>query len=182
MRAACDDLLRSCGCKVWVLAHQHHHRGATWYDDYEEVVWLLAYGRHRSGADDDFFPHCRALDAEGRLLPTVADRVALLRERDRRFVDAVRVEAPAILHEARSTPGEHRYLLGDDVAAAIAIEVDDELGVEAITLAFRLDAIDWDWVPIMLAAFASGEWEPVGRMPSRELKPGEIAMTVMLES
>jgi hypothetical protein len=170
----------TCGCEVWVIAHQHHHRGATWYDEHEDVVWLLAYGRHRSGEDDDFFPFCRALDAEDQLLPTVDDRELMLRERDRRFVEAVRVEAPVILAQARASPGEHQHLLGGDVNAGIAVEVDEDLGAEAITIAFRLDAIDWDYVPIMLAAFSDGDWQPIHRMPSRDLEAGEVAMTVTL--
>lgn len=168
----------SCGCEVWVVAHQHHHRGATWFDDSEEVVWLLAYGRHRSGEADDFFPYCRTLDEEDQLLPNVTDRKKLLGERDFRFVAAVRVEAPAILREARAVPGEHRHHFGGDVAAGIAVEVDGELDAEAITIAFRLDAIDWDYVPIMLAAFSPTQWELISRMPSRELEAGEVAMTV----
>lgn len=168
----------TCGCPVWVLAHQHDHRGATWYDEPEEVVWLLAYGRHRSGQDDDFFPYCKELDAQDLLLPNLQDRVELLRERDFRFVHAVRIEAPVILQQARAQEGEHRHLLGGDLDAGISVEVDEELEAEAITIAFGFDAIDWDWVTIMLAAFHPTGWESIGRMPSRELEPGEVAMTV----
>ena len=35
------------------------------------VVWLLAYGLHRSGDPDDFFPPCKRLDAEKRPPATV---------------------------------------------------------------------------------------------------------------
>jgi hypothetical protein len=28
---------------VWRLARGHDHRGATWYDQDEKVIWLLAY-------------------------------------------------------------------------------------------------------------------------------------------
>lgn len=60
----------TCGRDVWRLAYGHDHRGATLHDPEGEVIWLVAYGRHRSGQKDDFFPKCKALDAEERLLPT----------------------------------------------------------------------------------------------------------------
>lgn len=61
------------GVPVWVLSRGHDHRGATFYDEDMDVVWLLAYGRHRSGEAKDFFPYCIELDEEDRLLPTDAD-------------------------------------------------------------------------------------------------------------
>lgn len=170
-----------CGRTAWVLAHGHDHRGATIHDPEEEVVWLVAYGRHRSGQPDDFFPFCQSLDADDRLLPTPDDHERLARERDRRFVEAVRLEAPVILRDARAEPGERRHLLAGDIAAGIAIEVIP--GLESITIAFKLTALDWDLVPILLAAFdPDASWEMAPRMPSRELEPGEIAMTTMLET
>lgn len=169
-----------CGHTAWVLAHGHDHRGATIYDSEEEVVWLVAYGRHRSGQDDDFFPYCRSLDADERLLPTPDDYERMHRERDYRFVEAVRLEGPEILRHARHNPGEHRHLLAGDISAGIAVEVVP--GAAAITIAFQLDAVSWDRVPVLLAAlWPGGNWELIGRMPSRDLEPGEIAHTVMLE-
>jgi hypothetical protein len=34
------------GKTVWRLSRGHDHRGATWYDPDDKVVWLLAYGLH----------------------------------------------------------------------------------------------------------------------------------------
>lgn len=168
-----------CGCKAFVVAHQHDLRGATIHDPHEEVVWLVAAGLHRSGQAGDFYPYCKELDAEERLLPTPEDVERLIRERDRRFVQAVALEAPGILATARAKPGEHRHLLGGDVHAAITVEVVP--GIEAITIAFQFDAIDWDSVPVLLAAFhPSPNWEPAAAMPSRPLEPGEVAMTVLI--
>lgn len=169
-----------CGQTAWVLAHGNDHRGATIHDPEHEVVWLVAYARHRSGESDDFFPYCRGLDAADRLLPTEKDYKRLIEDRDRRFVEAVTLEAPLILRYGRENPGEHKHRLGGDMAAGIAVEV--EPGVEAITIAFRLDAIDWDAVPILCAAFYSGTpWDHATKMPSRELEPGEVAMEVVKE-
>jgi hypothetical protein len=60
----------SCGPDVWVVAHGNDHRGATVYDEFEEVVWLVSYHRHRSGEDRllSVHPGARARPA------TAADR------------------------------------------------------------------------------------------------------------
>jgi hypothetical protein len=63
----------TCGLRVYRLAYGNDHRGATLHDEVDAVIWLLAYGRHRSGKPGDFFPFCKGLDAEGRLLPTEDD-------------------------------------------------------------------------------------------------------------
>src|ERR1700722_8096957 len=98
----------SCSHEVWVLARGNDHRGATVHDVPREVVWLLAYGRHRSGKPDDFFPYCKGLDSDRRLLPTAADYKRMFTERDRWFAEAVRVEAPVILLKARKADGEYK--------------------------------------------------------------------------
>ncbi|HEY4281344.1 MAG TPA: hypothetical protein VGM91_24240 [Conexibacter sp.] len=168
----------TCGVPVWVLARGDDHRAATWYDEDEEVVWLLAYGIHRSGEPDDFFPDCKQIDAADRLLPVAEDYTRMFDERGERFVHAVRIEAPLILRAAREAPGEHRYMLGGEFGACITVEVDDELDAEAVTIAFRVDSLPFSHVSIVLAAFyADHAWEPVTRMPGRGLHAGEFAYT-----
>jgi hypothetical protein len=46
----------SSGETVYRLAYGHDHRGGTYYDEEEAVIWLVAFGRHRSGKPDDFYP------------------------------------------------------------------------------------------------------------------------------
>lgn len=46
------------GKTVYRLAYGDRHRGATWYDEAQDVVWLLAYAQHefRDGPDAfDYF-------------------------------------------------------------------------------------------------------------------------------
>jgi len=119
------------------LGYGHDHRGATFYDEDEAVIWLVAYGRHRSGAPDDFFPCCKKLDAEGRLLPGQADIARMYRDRDIRFVEAVTIEAPQALNAARETEGEYRCTIGGELGAGLAIEVVEELEATSITVAFK---------------------------------------------
>lgn len=159
---------------VWVLSRGHDHRGATIFDEEERVVWLLAYGRHRSGSPDDFFRYCPSLDAEDRLLPTDADYEALLDDRGERFVDSLSIEAPLYLKEAREQGTEIQVLVGGELGAKIAIEVAEEM--EATSIAVALDSLEGDHVALVLASFhAEGSWESATRMPSRPLDVNEVA-------
>jgi hypothetical protein len=170
----------SSGRKVWVLARGHDHRGGTFYDDEERVVWLLAYRLHRSDTKEDFFPYCKELDAQDALLPTPDDYEALFRERDARFAFAVRIEAPLILKAAREGEQEHRVMLGGEYGACIAVEVAGEL--ESTTVAFRVDTVLYDHVAMILAAFHDGSWDEVSTMPSRDLEPYEVAFEHLRET
>jgi hypothetical protein len=171
----------SCGVPVWVLAHGNDHRGCTWYDEDEHIVWLLAYRRHRSGASDDFFPYAKSLDAADVLLPEAADYRRAILERDSYFAWAVTVETPVLLQEARETPGEHSHVFGGRYGTRIDVEVDPEIG-EAITIAFDSATTPWEHAVIIMAVLAPGRlWEMTSRMPSRDLNDGEIAMTVLID-
>lgn len=169
----------TCGKPIWVLSRGNDHRGGTWFDARNRVVWLVAAGRHRSGAPGDFYPYCKQLDADGVLLPTDDDYERLFRDRDRRFAHSIRIEGPLILKQARAAPGEHRVMLGGTHGICIAIEYAEEL--EAITVAFRLDTLEFDYVPIVLQAIQVGKWDPVGAMPSRALESVEYAFELIHE-
>jgi hypothetical protein len=168
------------GKEVWVLARGHDHRGGTWYDDQERVVWLLASRWHRSGSAQDFFPYCKELDAAGRLLPTKSDYEALIRDRARRFAYSVRIEAPLILRAARETQKEQRVMLGGRFGARIAVEVADEL--EETTIAFKAGTVPVDYVAVILGCFhPDAAWGLADRMPSRDLEPDEFAFAHLRE-
>jgi hypothetical protein len=49
------------------------HRGVTWWDAAAQVVWLCAYGLHRSGEPDDAFHYFDQLLDSGSIYPTPAD-------------------------------------------------------------------------------------------------------------
>jgi hypothetical protein len=161
------------GHPVWVLARGNDHRAGTIFDPEHHVVWLVAYHRHRSGQKDDFFPYCRSVDADGRLLPDALDYKALFDDRAHRFAFHVRIEAPLILRAARVEGKEQRAALGGRFGACVAVEVAEEL--EAITVAFNVDSVPFAYVPVILEAFKVGAWDPVAKMPSRPLEAGEYA-------
>lgn len=176
----------SSGEDVYRLAYGHDHRGGTYYEADEGVVWLVAYGRHRSGTPDDFFPYCKQLDAEDRLLPVEADLARMYRDRDRRFVDAVTVEAPLILKKARETNGEYTCTVGGKLGASVTIEVVEELEMSSITIAMEpaddnpFSRVTLEQAQVLLVALVSGKWTEATRMPSRELTDDEVAYTIDL--
>ena len=176
----------SSGRDVWALGYGHDHRGATLHQEDEGVIWLVAYGRHRSGTEGDFYPVCKKLDEDGRLLPTKADFVHLYKDRDRRFIDAVTVEAPVALKAARETEGEYRCTIGGELGAGLAIEVIEEIEATSITVAFKpagggpLTTVTMEQGQVLLQALTCGKWEMIERMPSRELDPDEVAFTITL--
>jgi hypothetical protein len=162
---------------VGVLRHGHDHRGATWFDEDHDVVWLMAYRLHRSGKPDDFFPWVQDLDAREELFPTEADYEQLERDRADRFTKAILIECPQILKAAREAPDtEIARELGGEYAIAVTVEVADDL--EAITIAFDLRTLQVvEHMPAILAALAPDPegWEVVGRMPKRALRDTEQA-------
>lgn len=172
----------ACKPEVWVVAQGDRHRGATIYDAEQEVVWLVAYGRHESGAPDDFFPVCKQLAGDGILLPTDEDYEGLLTDRGAHFAEAVRLEAPTLLLEASLVDGEHRCLVGGSLGAGICVEVSKDPSATAITVAFMATQLDWEQGVLLLGALNPGDWEPIARMPSRELEPGEVAFTIVLDA
>jgi len=173
----------TCGLPVYRLAYGNDHRGATLHDEVDAVIWLLAYGRHRSGKPGDFFPVCKGLDADGRLLPTADDYERMYTERTNRFVAAVAHEAPVVLCEARAAEGEYECTVGGELAVRLSIEVDEEMDATAITVAFMAESLETlDQAKLLLAALSPGKWDEIGGMPSRPLSSGEMAFTITLIS
>lgn len=155
------------------LGYGHDHRGATWWDRTERVVWLCAYhGKHRSGAaEDSFKKHFPELIAAKRMKPTPADYEALFAERDERFVDLVQGDAQALLAEARRAPGiEKRSLVGGEANVGCLVEVVETL--EETYVAFFIEEVTYERFVILLNAFFVSrfeEWEQVHEMPRRAI-------------
>ncbi len=166
------------------LGHGHDHRGATWHDQTERVVWLCAYGLHRSGEDDDAFPYFHELIGTGSLLPTEDDYTALFDDRGRRFTETLYEDAQQLLARARATPGvEQSGLLGGEETAAIVVEVVDTL--QETYVAFSVLGMNATRVVMILGAFdveaAFSHWELVTTLPTRPLRVdrGEICYRIL---
>jgi hypothetical protein len=166
------------------LGYGDDHRGATWYDPVEKVVWLCAYhGQHRSGEADDSFPFFNRLIDEGRIKPTKDDYVALLEERAERFVDLVFKQAQELLDEARTAPGEEvSRVIGGEATVGLVVEVVETLNETHVAF-FIQDLGSGDRFVLLLKAFFPeaqfADWELVDEFPTRELRVGEVCYRIL---
>lgn len=168
---------------IYRLGLGHAHRGATWFDAHEQVVWLCAYGFHRSGETDDAFPYFQGLIRAGGILPTEDDYEALFRDRAHRFTETLPQDAQDLLAKARSNPGvEQVGLLGGHQSTTIVVEVIETL--EETHVAFSMVQIgDYTMVVSILVAFFPNalfsEWEPVSKLPTRALRDDELCYRIL---
>lgn len=85
--------------------HVGKDRGATWYDEEEQIVWLLGVGRSHD------YDHLRRLAESGRLLPTPGDYERL--EPDAPGVDfTTAILADIRLLKARAAAAPDRVVTG----------------------------------------------------------------------
>lgn len=167
---------------IYRLAYGHDHRGATWFDQAERVVWLCAYRLHRSGDPDDAFPYFHALIDSGELLPTADDYEALFLDRDRRFVDTMSVDAQALLGRARSNPGvEQVGVIGGQETTGVVVEIVETL--EETYVAFALTVGDYTRIILLLIAFYPDatfkDWDLAASLPTRSLRDNEICYRIL---
>lgn len=168
---------------IYRLGCGHDHRGATWFDGREQVMWLCAYGFHRSGEADDAFPHFHDLIRKGRMLPTEDDYESLFWDRAHRFAETLPQDAQSLLAKARSNPGvEQIGILGEQQNMSVVVEVIETL--EETYVAFSLAQIfDYTVIVSILAAFfpnaVFSEWEPVSGLPTRALKKYEVCYRIL---
>jgi hypothetical protein len=157
---------------VYVLRRGNDHRGATWFDAFENVVWLCAYGLHRSGHPDDAFQYFDALRLAGTMLPTVGDLEALAEDRAERFAAAVETEAQELLAAARSQPGiEQRRVIGTTHPLGLLVHIVETL--EETYVAVCGDRTDPAHLQVLLVALYPDhefdEWRWEARLPTRPL-------------
>ena len=172
------------GLDVYRLAYGDRHRGATWFDEDNRVVWLLAYGQHEFEGGGDAFPYFKDLHAGGRLLPDEADYKALFDDRASRFAGVARHDAVHLLQAARADPGtEQRGLIGGEVGVGVAVEVVETLA--ETYLAIKLHGLNTETLPILLAAFFPkqefDELESTRELPTRPLDSDEIGFRALSE-
>lgn len=168
---------------VYRLGYGHRHRGATWHDEANGVVWLLAYAQHEFEDEGDAFPYFKGLDEEGDLLPTPADYESLFRDRDTRFSEVVSHEGTQLLQAARNHPGEEQVaIIGGLLSVGVVVEVVETL--EEAVLAVKTAALEPEILIILFATFFPGhdfdEIHTAQAMPDRELEAGELAFRGLL--
>lgn len=169
---------------LWVLRYGHFHRGATWFDEEQNVVWLCAYALHRSGDPADAFPHFDELRQSGVLWPTTGDYQALSDEHGERFSAVVAPEAQDLLAAARATPGvEERRVIGTTQPVGLVVHIVETL--EETFVAVFGDTTEIPQLQMLLAALypdrAFQEWRPEERLPTRDLNHirGEFCLSIV---
>lgn len=167
---------------IYHLARGNDHRGATWFDESERVVWLCAYRLHRSGAADDAFPYFHELILSGRIWPVEEDYLWLERDQAIRFGERLPTDAAALLASARAAPAkEHRGHVGGD-EVGLLIEVVETLEETYIAFDLSLLVQHRRFIAVLVAFYPQrsfDEWLQRDSLPSRALTDGEMCLSIL---
>jgi hypothetical protein len=149
---------------LFTLRRGNDHRGATIFDAEQRVVWLAAYGYHRSGQADDAFKQFASLLQTGEIFPTAADYRRLGQERGRRFGETLPVHAERLTALALDQGGQIvSSTLGFELPVRIVAVIDRDL--LELQVAFQAQDFDRERVNLALAALTGDDdpaWEVVG--------------------
>lgn len=158
------------------------HRGATWFDEAVNVLWLCAYGFHRSGAEDDAYPYFHALIRSGEIWPTREDYAWLERDRAARLAERLPEAAQALLAEARRDPNsEHVAVIGSG-HVGVVVEVIDTLEETYVAVSVATLGDPTRFVALLAAFYPNrpfDDWQYRSRLPTRTLRPGEICRSIL---
>ena len=147
--------------------HNGRYRGLTWHDEGNDVVWLLGVGWHESGSRDDAYVVLKERDEVGALMPDEQDYLDLemTLEETRSFVVQVSEQAPALVAQARESPGEEvsgviAGRLGVGVQVEVVVIPGEDETLEEVWIGFGMPPLDGpcelppqpEWVQTMLAA------------------------------
>lgn len=113
------------------LGRGDDHRGATWFDRRNRIVWLTAYGLHRSGEPHDAFQIFEQLIAEDLMRPKADDYRRVLQDRTRRFIDMAPAQASAAVIEAVSREGD---VIEIDLAEQLRVRIQATIAGDAVEL------------------------------------------------
>jgi len=154
-----------------VLRHTNDWRGVTWFDGAENVVWLCACARHRSGTPDDAFPFFRTLQDVGLIWPTDDDYEALAADRGAQFAAFVLDDAPRLLQMARDEPATEQVLTIGREPVSVVVHIVETL--EHTFVAVSILTLTPSQYQLLLVALypdrAYEEWQYEQCLPTREL-------------
>jgi hypothetical protein len=158
------------------------HRGATWFDEDERVVWLCAYGFHRSGDSGDAFQLFPELIRDGSIYPTEPDYETLFLAREARFVEmaprqALQARADAIERSGETILVELGHPSGRCLAVRFNAEVADD--VVELTVAFKVDGLNAEQIYFVPACFSPETWDLAERIGGAPVALDEIAFRLL---
>lgn len=151
---------------IWSL-HAGRDRGLTAHDREYGVVWLLAFGIHRSGERSDLYKYAEILHDAGRLMPEKEDYERLLRRRNAKIVPAMLSRLAALQAQARAELGQTQTVrLPFGVVVSLRIEQETQHsgllpGLETKWLAIETDRLQRGWLPIIQGALIAHAVPPV---------------------
>jgi len=173
---------------VYRLRHSTD-RGATWLDEAQNILWLLAVARREDQSDDDAFAVFARLHDAGRLLPSDDDRRRIEFEQGTDLLARIRRELRPLLVAAREAPGRdvEGDLAGFLPARAHSIKA---AGVEELWMAVSTRDAVGEGVPArlrdMIFAIAEqllepAEWEVRADWPGGRLAWFEVCRLAIRE-
>lgn len=105
-------------------------RGATWFDQERNAVFLVAVDAHESRSEGDFYKSVPEQWRRGVLKPTVRDYWALQVAREQRWIDELRASVPSLRAEAEAlaTRGRatERLPVSDYLVRLAAFEIEGQ--------------------------------------------------------
>lgn len=129
---------------AWLNLHHGRTRAVTYWDEEEDVCWLVAYSRtHASGEDRDCYNYFVDLGSKGRLGPTTEDYEKLNDRSVLQILDDLAAFGADLFTEARANPGVelNETVSGAGVSLVIDLVVIEEDNMEEgwISLQFPPD-------------------------------------------
>ncbi|MEK6274666.1 MAG: hypothetical protein AABM30_04940 [Actinomycetota bacterium] len=147
------------------------------------MIWLLAVGYHREGAQDDAYEYFGELKAAGRLLPDKQDMVAYIRSQVPTLARSLLEDVPNLVSAARQSPGEIQIgVIGERIGVRLVYE-DNDPPMLTVAISQRLwpgeMTVPADWLIRVAAAFLpdtpAEKLSIVFDLGGHDLQPDEIA-------
>lgn len=173
---------------IYRLRHSTH-RGATWLDAHQGILWLLAVAKREQDSDNDAFAVFARLHESGRLLPTPDDQTRIAFEEGAQLIGRIRSELVPALAEARATAGRE---VQADLAGFLPVRIhaSASAGIEEVWMAVSTRDRVGERVPARLrdTIFAiaeqllePAEWEPRADWPTGQLEWFEVCRLAIRE-
>lgn len=142
--------------------HCGRQRCATWFDEDDNVVWLLGCGLHTQGSRHDAYEMFARLADQGRLMPDSDDYERLFSWRAHGLAETVKEDVDRLVAAASGSPGaEVRGTLCGIINVSLVLEREGDL--ECLFVAVEMEFAarptkgecqpPQDWLIVILAGF-----------------------------
>lgn len=178
--------------------HAWRYRGLTWFDEEDDVCWLIGVGFHEFGSRSDAYVVLKERDKAGELLPTEEDYRSLYQWRRTLGASAlddlihlVAKEGPNMLSAALAAPGSRvGRILGDALEVDLVVEEsldDDHILLREYSVTFVMPPVKpgvlpsgKNWQLLLIFAFLP-ETADVSELEWRTSPRGDVVVFRELE-